>query len=289
MLLYKELGKVLKVLNEAQIPVLVIKGAALAQMVYDNIGLRPMEDIDILIHRDDLWKIKEELLKIGYVLTPTGEWTFAKEGTQAAIDVHTDIFYVKDDELWKNAQTIEIEGQKALVMSPEDSLIYVAAHSSVHHGTVSKVWMKDIVYIIKRYREELDWNIVVIKIMRYGLQIPLYCMFAVIQKHTNCIPRFVFKDLEPKGLGFFKQKLFQKILSRHSVDDIGHILYPLVIKGFMVKVKYLINFLFPPVEFLYRRYNIKNPKTARLYVLLRPFLLIYKLITLLFKLVSVKR
>jgi hypothetical protein len=43
MLLFDELGRVLKAFNEAGIEVIVLKGAALAQTIYPDIALRPME------------------------------------------------------------------------------------------------------------------------------------------------------------------------------------------------------------------------------------------------------
>src|SRR5271157_4682345 len=46
--LYHELGKVLRPLRHANIPVIVLKGAHLATIVYGNIALRPMGDVDVL-------------------------------------------------------------------------------------------------------------------------------------------------------------------------------------------------------------------------------------------------
>ncbi|MCP4365035.1 MAG: nucleotidyltransferase family protein [Planctomycetes bacterium] len=52
-------------------PVILLKGAHLAQVVYSNIALRPMGDIDILVKKNDLPKAKELLLELGY--TPIKE------------------------------------------------------------------------------------------------------------------------------------------------------------------------------------------------------------------------
>ncbi len=39
--------------SEAGVPVIVLKGAALAALVYPSPALRPMRDIDLLVHRRD--------------------------------------------------------------------------------------------------------------------------------------------------------------------------------------------------------------------------------------------
>jgi hypothetical protein len=44
-----ELRRVLDVLKEQEIPVILLKGAALAEAVYGDVGLRPMSDLDLLV------------------------------------------------------------------------------------------------------------------------------------------------------------------------------------------------------------------------------------------------
>ena len=51
MRLYEELNKLLKLFREKSIPVIVLKGAYLAEAVYDQIGLRTMRDIDLLVKK----------------------------------------------------------------------------------------------------------------------------------------------------------------------------------------------------------------------------------------------
>ena len=65
-LLFHELGKVLKALGDAGIPVIVLKGACLAEAVYGNIALRSMIDADLLVKKCDLNKAAEVLKQCGY-------------------------------------------------------------------------------------------------------------------------------------------------------------------------------------------------------------------------------
>ena len=60
----------LRALSERGIEALVLKGGALAHLVYPEPGLRPMEDIDILVAPDCAALAREVLLSLGYVAPP---------------------------------------------------------------------------------------------------------------------------------------------------------------------------------------------------------------------------
>jgi hypothetical protein len=66
MRLYQELQKLLLLLRKQEIAVIVLKGAYLAEAVYDNIGLRVMGDIDMLVEKDNLLRVEQDMLALGY-------------------------------------------------------------------------------------------------------------------------------------------------------------------------------------------------------------------------------
>ena len=70
MRLIQELSRVLKVCAAAGIQVIVLKGAYLAQVVYGNVALRSMNDLDILVRECDLEKIENKLQELGYQFWP---------------------------------------------------------------------------------------------------------------------------------------------------------------------------------------------------------------------------
>lgn len=64
--LYHEFSKVLKTLQAEGVAVIVLKGAALAEHIYQNMALRPMGDVDLLVKGRDVWKIDKVLSQSGY-------------------------------------------------------------------------------------------------------------------------------------------------------------------------------------------------------------------------------
>jgi hypothetical protein len=64
--LYASSLPALQALVERDIPIIVLKGAALAYTVYDTPALRPIGDIDILVRPDDAAAAREILDRIGW-------------------------------------------------------------------------------------------------------------------------------------------------------------------------------------------------------------------------------
>jgi len=156
LLLYHELGKVLKSLNEAKIPVIVLKGACLAEAVYGNIALRSMSDVDLLVKKNDLKKTAEVLKQCGYA----AGYDFQVEREIAAnlhhhlpplagptklqIEIHWTFFdYTyfeardQDEEAvaqaWERAQSLVLEEAPCFMLSPEDLFLHLCIHLSRQH------------------------------------------------------------------------------------------------------------------------------------------------------------
>ena len=60
------LGQILRELHARDIPVIVLKGAYLADVVYADSALRPMGDIDLLVRQEDLQAVAQTLTDLGY-------------------------------------------------------------------------------------------------------------------------------------------------------------------------------------------------------------------------------
>ena len=67
-LLYEELAALVRAFDEAEIPLILLKGAALAQGTYGNVALRPMGDLDLLVRSDAMAKAEALLSLRGYLV-----------------------------------------------------------------------------------------------------------------------------------------------------------------------------------------------------------------------------
>src|ERR1017187_9008026 len=64
--LFVDAARVFKCLADNQLPVIALKGLAVAKTIYGDIALRPMSDMDLLVKEEDLVRASRTLLTLGY-------------------------------------------------------------------------------------------------------------------------------------------------------------------------------------------------------------------------------
>ena len=126
---FAELKKILSEFRRRNIPIIVLKGAHLAELVYGNLALRAMDDIDLLVKKVD-FAGAEAVLR-----GASPEFS----GKKIPMELHLDIVYphcsVKTDivKIWERAQPVEIAGETVLALAPEDLLFHLCLHLSLGH------------------------------------------------------------------------------------------------------------------------------------------------------------
>lgn len=178
---FDELGKLLAAMHDAGIPVVVLKGAALAEFVYGDIALRPMFDTDVLVRPEDIAGAFRVLRAAGYA--PEGPFDMAAEQTLNhavpfltptgfRLDLHWTILTPRHrrgidgqglSALWARAQPVSFGGVPAWALCPTDLLLHLCLHVSVGHwfdkGLLAYV---DIAEVTRRERvdaagAQVDW------------------------------------------------------------------------------------------------------------------------------------
>ncbi len=171
--LFHELAGVLRILNENHIPVILLKGAHLAEIVYDAIGARTMVDIDLLFKEEDLAAARK-------IVSAPGDQPLP-------VDYHTriDHNYEKLDidmaGVWRRAETVAFSGEKALVLSPEDLLLHMVIHLSHHHlfhGAGIRT-IVDIRRILAFYGRRLRWDVVQKRAREWGVTNALFLTLSL--------------------------------------------------------------------------------------------------------------
>jgi hypothetical protein len=160
--------------------VLVLKGAALAHLVYPQPGLRPMRDLDILVKKPDARRAQRILLAIGFdaPLPPVGELP-AKHllaarrytgGLLVTVEVHHSLFDTTSrlpsmgfEDLIGSAMSFLFDGKDALTLSHEDMLWHVYQHTiglPLLFRPLRLVGLADIVSIVEKFVNDIDWDVV---------------------------------------------------------------------------------------------------------------------------------
>jgi hypothetical protein len=176
MKVYAELKTVLAALSWEGLSVVVLKGAALAELVYRHIGLRTMADVDLLVERKNLDKAGAILERLGF-LPYEGyrdkQWytehhhhmvPYVSSDGSMTIEVHwhiierTALIDLPIDQLWARAQSVRIASVPCLALSVEHMLLHVALHLSSPNRFLGQLrGLYDVAELLRRFGHELNW------------------------------------------------------------------------------------------------------------------------------------
>jgi hypothetical protein len=183
LLLARELLNLYELFERRGIPVIPYKGPVLAAYVYGDLGLRTTGDLDMLVRRQDVLKAKKLLMSRGYEptrrkteaqLTPAQEaaflrfereYPFEHYDNDLSVELHWGVldthfpFSIDLESVRKRLQFVSLGGGGAVpVLAPEDLLLILCAHASVHFWERLQ-WISDVAETV-RVRREIDWNLV---------------------------------------------------------------------------------------------------------------------------------
>jgi hypothetical protein len=174
-----ELLSFLKLLDEHGIAAVPYKGPILAQEVYGNLALRHFVDLDVIIHKADVPRIRQLLSERGYQprqpLTPfQDQLRFHTKNTRCFIhrdknlklDLHWGVtmlryfsFPITEELFWSVLQRRSIGGVEVAVIPPEEMLQFLCIHASRHQWILLK-WVCDVAELI-RQNSDLQWSKVI--------------------------------------------------------------------------------------------------------------------------------
>jgi hypothetical protein len=286
MRIYSLLKLIIKGFNERNIPVILLKGVALAEKVYGNIGLRSMYDIDFLVKKEDMEKVEGLLTELHCLPDLESEEGksyhnryFDKERS-IAIEVHWDIentpnpFSLDIQEIWERAKKIEMNGTHAFIFSPEDLILYLCLHSAYHHKFLKHVitlkQICDISEVIRCYRERLDWSQVEALAQKYGLSKLVYSTLFIVEtllKTGIPLDRIQGLKVDSFNVEYIDLIITERIFA-HDPFPAG-IIDSLSGLSFSDKIASIFKTIFLPPEEMAKRYYISSssPKVYFYYLL----------------------
>ncbi len=147
--MYQELERILQAFDEAGIPVIVLKGAALAATVYEDIGLRPMGDLDLLIHPEDFSQAIRRMRSLGFSLEKITYHAVFKGGSgkQFPIEIHWSIVPIKGEQssstewFWHDLDDYKSSTGylNKCIMRPAAQLLYLVSHLMIDDGGQGRI------------------------------------------------------------------------------------------------------------------------------------------------------
>lgn len=164
------------------IKAIVLKGAALAHLVYPQPNLRPMRDVDILVKPSEALQAQKILVDLGFnAPLKNADEIMAQQhhlkaaylhtkGLTISIEIHHKFFTdnypgpISVDDLTSTPNAFSLgNGVTAYTLGHEDMLWHICQHM-VHNAFVFKstrlIWIADIVSYAEKFANIIDWEIV---------------------------------------------------------------------------------------------------------------------------------
>lgn len=281
-------AEALAFLNKEKIKTVILKGLALENSVYGNIGLRQMSDVDILINRKDCLRAREVLIDAGYESLPVKSFlhkmilqyygkhlpSLLKNG--ASLEIHHELFGRNNHRLtnilYDSSYKAELKGERTWFPEPQIFFLYLVKHLSVHEmNNESQLRLyADLIILLEKYDDEiLNYDL-----LEYASGAGMSEILASRLDSLRVIWTISFPD--------WVNDFIDKWSAKDSIDRFLFFLrspkdnppndkpgfYRQIIRdipGFHRKIIYILGDLFPSLSFMKDRYKCKSTWKVLLY------------------------
>jgi hypothetical protein len=241
-----------------RIPVILMKGVALSRTIYEDPGLRLLNDIDLLVDERDVERAGAALERIG--LQPTGSEHADHRGPLCQIhlvfhepnsrsipvELHWRLFepylpYVFDlAEVRAEARQLEDLPANVLVMAPEHELAHLCVHLDRHaiiyrslldrsdwresllmpQGSGRLLWLYDIARYLQQRSATIDWDRFVSTARRWAIDARVHATLELSRRLFDVgPPPDVLRALRCRGPRFVERVAHRVVLASHRANE----------------------------------------------------------------------
>lgn len=278
----------LNAFQKVSIPAVGLKGVFLIEHVYPDIGARTMNDIDLLVKKQDLPKCLEVMQELGY--RTTTYFSLADENIDtkhvppmerpggALVELHWTLleedepFTLEAEPIWERTLPAKIAGVDAFSLGVEDLILHLCIHLTYqHYLNLGLRGLMDIALVIHKFRPEIDWQKMVEIARSWGAERVAALTLMLVETQLNIpIPSEVLSALVPEGIeSDLLEKAQHQLLERVWFED--HFTPDLVelsaSKNLFAKIRIGLERIFVPRIALARIYNVppNSPRIMGLY------------------------
>jgi hypothetical protein len=222
-LLFAKFRPILTALEAEKIPLMILKGAALAPLYYRDEGARPMSDVDFLFPPERAPQAFAVLRELGWqpvhgdmaaVTEITHSYTFKNEAGEE-IDPHWHALHEccrphDDDSFWEASVPLHLEGFSVRAMCPTDQLLHVCSHGLRWNRTPPLRWIADAAMIIHAAGPALSWDRLAAQASERRLSRAVFSALLYLQEALHLsLPASALDNLKKTPESFLEKKEFQ--------------------------------------------------------------------------------
>jgi hypothetical protein len=234
-LLFHKALQVLAELEQMSVPVILLKGIALVTAYYEDIGARLMKDVDFLVREEDFDKTLRFLKKKGWkskygvLLSKPAKHIHSVDLTNQEgcdLDVHWRAFYQcpwdgADDSLWENTEELVFQGLAIRILNPTQQILHICAHGVQWNEISSIRWIVDVIKILERRSNSVDWQLLVSESSARNLCLTMLHTLSYLKSEFQTdIPDDVLESLKKVPKNVQEIHLFNVLTSPPSLGNI---------------------------------------------------------------------
>jgi hypothetical protein len=157
--------RILDALDDRQISYIILKGGALAHLVYPSPWLRAMSDLDLWIQPSDLSPARSTMVRLGFRCLSGDCLSVRTRGYGLLVEMHTVPLSLRVLDATRiaairaRAVRSELYGRWALSPAPEDMLLHLCLHTGRNHQFAGGLQtLVDIDLLLEKSGYALDWE-----------------------------------------------------------------------------------------------------------------------------------
>ena len=270
----RQLARILAALEGASVPVIVVKGPALAAF-YPHPALRSFGDLDLLVSPEYLELAAEALVGLGYRDTVSTAWEpkshhhrppMVSGDSRFVVELHhrlddpVRVGRLPNGDLWARAMPWSVQGQPALQLEAVDTALYVCRHAVVQDLLRGGLRPQcDLAYVTRHWDPD-DWHALVGRARDLGLDRAVFILLLLMEHALGQrVPAEVAEALRPAEGELLPGDLAQRFLEPE--DHPATNMPPRAVRVWgmgtvRARVAYLLRYLSPSRQVMAARYNV---------------------------------
>jgi hypothetical protein len=197
-LIIRELTTVLHAFQTAAIHCLVLGDAALLGYYGPDFGVRPIEQLDLLVSPQDAAQAMQVLAELNWnakvKLTDSFMTLHSKIGlwnsSHQLLHLHwrifgTDIPANPKDELWQTADVVSLNHYSIRTLNPVAQILYICTRITAADGAIAPLWVADFVKLVGTNSRQEFWELLIDHAINARLALPLQRLinagFAILE------------------------------------------------------------------------------------------------------------
>ena len=267
MVISKKLGEVLQKFEAEDIFCVVLKGCYLINQIYP-FGVRPIEDIDLLVQPKDYKAVDKLLRELKYYdcavsIEPWVHRAFSNKMTyvdDSFPNIPVDIHYslgpypylgqIPTKTILENCELIKNDLVSFFAFKPELLVIHLCIHAFFHINENYKVSCCDIISVIRFNKGKFDWEKFVELVLKNRLMLPVIEMFKKVNEIVaNIVPAERIEELSAIKTSPMEKMVYQ-LGKKNKTEFEKYILQYITTPGFLNKITVIPTFIYPGRKFL---------------------------------------